>query len=142
MKIVINNRHGGFGLSVQAENLFAQLSGVQIFRYRQTKYRHRDDGEQWEKVSDCDADIFCSILSKDFGESFSEWAAEHNEAFLSVSEIKRTDPKLIQIVEQLGEAANGRHAELVIVEIPEGVEWEIKEYDGLEWVAEKHRTWG
>jgi hypothetical protein len=28
-----------------------------------------------------------------------------------------------------------------VVEIPDGVEWEIAEYDGLEWVAEKHRTW-
>jgi len=30
---------------------------------------------------------------------------------------------------------------LKIVDIPDGVEWEIEEYDGMEWVAEKHRTW-
>jgi hypothetical protein len=28
-----------------------------------------------------------------------------------------------------------------VVEIPDGIEWSIQEYDGLEWVAEKHRTW-
>jgi hypothetical protein len=45
------------------------------------------------------------------------------------------------VVLELGEAANGRCAELKVVEIPDDVEWQIEEYDGLEWVAEKHRTW-
>jgi hypothetical protein len=55
---------------------------------------------------------------------------------------KRDDPKLIECVEKLGEKANGRCAELKIVEIPEDVEYQIKEYDGSEWIAENHRTWG
>jgi hypothetical protein len=38
-------------------------------------------------------------------------------------------------------AANGAHANLKIVEVPPDVEWQIEEYDGNEWVAEKHRTW-
>ena len=28
-----------------------------------------------------------------------------------------------------------------IVEVPDGGEWELDEYDGIEHVAEKHRTW-
>ena len=36
---------------------------------------------------------------------------------------------------------NGKHATLKIVKIPDGVEWEIEEYDGREWISEKHRTW-
>jgi hypothetical protein len=27
------------------------------------------------------------------------------------------------------------------VEIPDNVEWEIMEYDGTEYIAEKHRKW-
>lgn len=53
----------------------------------------------------------------------------------------RNDPVLVAIVEELGEEANSRYSSLKIVEIPEDVEWEIGEYDGREWVAEKHRTW-
>jgi hypothetical protein len=53
----------------------------------------------------------------------------------------RDDPYLIKIVRDLGMAANGDHANLKIVEIPPDVEWEVEEYDGNEWVAEKHRTW-
>lgn len=57
------------------------------------------------------------------------------------SDIKRNDPILVEIVEQLGEAADGGHAELKVVEIPDDVQWQIGEYDGNEWVAEKHRKW-
>ena len=54
---------------------------------------------------------------------------------------KRTDPKLIDVVERLGSDADGHCAELRVVEIPDGIDWEIEEYDGKEWIAEKHRTW-
>ena len=56
-------------------------------------------------------------------------------------EIARNDPVLVQIIEQLGERANGTYSSLKIVEIPDDVEWHIHEYDGMEHVAEKHRTW-
>jgi hypothetical protein len=56
-------------------------------------------------------------------------------------EIKRNDPILVEIVEQLGEAADNRFSELKVVEIPDDVQWTIEEYDGNEWIAEKHRTW-
>jgi hypothetical protein len=56
-------------------------------------------------------------------------------------DIERNNPILVEIVEQLGEAADGEFAELKVVEIPDDVQWQIEEYDGNEWVAEKHRTW-
>jgi hypothetical protein len=55
--------------------------------------------------------------------------------------IPRDDPYLVKIVRDLGMTANGTHANLKIVEVPPDVEWQIEEYDGNEWVAEKHRTW-
>ncbi len=56
-------------------------------------------------------------------------------------EIQRNDPVLVKIVEDLGAEANGDYAKLKVVEIPDDVDWAIDEYDGKEWVAEKHRTW-
>lgn len=56
-------------------------------------------------------------------------------------DIARDDPKLVECVEKLGEEANGAYAELKVVEIPDDVNWEIGEYDGLEWVEEVHRRW-
>lgn len=55
--------------------------------------------------------------------------------------ICRSDPVLIEVVERLDNLASGGYAQLKIVEIPDNVEWEIEEYDGIEWVAEVHRTW-
>lgn len=57
------------------------------------------------------------------------------------SEIARDDPYLVKIVKEMGSSANSRHSNLKIVSIPGDVDWFIQEYDGLEWVAEKHRTW-
>jgi len=59
------------------------------------------------------------------------------------SEIERNDPVLVQIVEELGEEANGNYSSLKVVEIPDDVggNWYIEENDGLEHVAERHRTW-
>ena len=49
---------------------------------------------------------------------------------------------LVRVVEELGDAANGTCARLQVVDVPDDVEWQIDEYDGVEWVAEKHRRWG
>jgi hypothetical protein len=55
--------------------------------------------------------------------------------------IPRDDEHLIAVVELMGTEANNRFSELKIVEIPDDVNWYIEEYDGCEWVAERHRTW-
>ena len=90
-QIVINVRHGGFGLSEQAQDRYRELAGVPVAEF--------------------------------------------------VWELDRSDPHLVKTVLELGELANGRYAELKVVTIPDDVEWTVMEYDGLEWVAEAHRTW-
>lgn len=63
----------------------------------------------------------------------------HGSKYRDYSE--RTDPKLIECVETLGEEANGWAARLMVVEIPDDIEWEISDYDGIETIHEKHRSW-
>jgi len=53
----------------------------------------------------------------------------------------RQDPDLIAAILQLKDKANGENCHLHIIELPEGIDWEICEYDGNEWIAEKHRKW-
>jgi hypothetical protein len=57
------------------------------------------------------------------------------------NELIRDDPVLVRVVKELGKNANTDYSELEVIEIPDDVQWEIGEYDGLEWVAEKHRVW-
>ena len=54
---------------------------------------------------------------------------------------KRTDAKLVECVETLGEEASGMLANLKVVEIPDDIEWEIDYYDGIETIHEVHRSW-
>ena len=53
----------------------------------------------------------------------------------------RSDKDLVQVIEELGEKANGRCARIAIIEIPDDVKWHVGEYDGIEWIAENHRRW-
>lgn len=83
-------------------------------------------------------DMYCKAKGIDPGKwnktwSFYEGFSDHG--------LDRDDPLLVEIVEKLGEKANGECAELKIVNVPDGVDWQIEEYDGYEHVAEKHRTW-
>lgn len=117
-KVVINKCWGGFGLSDEAVELYGKLSGLDLIKY--------NDPDVPRMVS-CGSTYFFDEI--DDGNFFDE------------SEIERDDPNLVRVVELLGEKASAQLSKLKIVEIPEDVHFTIGEYDGQEWVAEKHRTW-
>ena len=55
----------------------------------------------------------------------------------------RSDPRLIAAVEKIGvEESSNRYSSLKVVEIPDGIEWDLDDYDGIETIHEKHRSWG
>ena len=113
--IVINKAYGGFGLSREALLLYLDLVGI--------AYTLEDQE---------DRDTQTRLGSK---------IMVNNKEFFERYDIKRNDPALVTTVRRLGKNAAGEFAKLKIVEVPAGVEWYIEEYDGQEWVAEKHRTW-
>lgn len=139
MKVVINACYGGFGLSREACERYWELKGVAVWVEPGTF-----DGQfsYWLRPPE-------DRLTLKEGAAFYEMDMDerkaYNEEYSNQTwydrDVARDDPVLIQVVEELGEKANNRFSELKIVEIPDDVEWEIAEYDGNEWVAEKHRTW-
>jgi hypothetical protein len=68
-------------------------------------------------------------------ESFDE------DRYWSVHDIDRSDPALVQVVEELGPESFGTQANLKVVDIPDDVEWKISGYDCMEQVEEVHRSW-
>ncbi len=113
--IVINNCHGGFGLSWDAQIAYLDRAGV---TYTLGDRESRDDTIRFgQEIKLSNGDIWYD------------------------REISRDDPVLVDIVREMGSKANGNFAKLKIVKIPGDIEWTIDEYDGQEWVAEKHRVW-
>lgn len=114
-KVVINRCFGGFSLSDNAVERYAQLKGINLG----SRQNSRMGGAHW----------------------YIDGVEDDEHYFSSYSIESRDDAALVQVVEEMGESANGQCAELAIVEIPDDVEWHIDEYDGSEHVAENHRTW-
>jgi len=137
MKIVINRCYGGFGLSHKAVMRYAELKGFKLYPF--VEKRDRDGKLIRGKFESYKGDeAFLIHYSK---EPLSNDGEYSEGSYFSDTGIERTDPVLIQVVEELGQKANGRCAELDVIEIPDDVEWEIDEYDGIERVDEKHKSW-
>ena len=143
MKVVINTCYGGFGLSPKAEKLYLSKIGKECFFYKQTKYSFKDGINEYTKIlfEEAEGDYFHHTYTKDMGDTFNEY----NEEFYWYERFDddRSNKELIETIEELGESeSSGQHASLEIVEIPDGIEWDIDEYDGVESIHEIHRSWG
>lgn len=148
VRVVINACHGGFGLSHDAAMAYAARKGIALYAWADdisTKhFGEPDDPSTYrgilhyttvpaEQYRELEADVRAN--DKDYKRlNESGW-------FWSYRDVPRDDPDLVSVVEEMGAKANGRHAQLRIVEVPAGVSWCIEEYDGSEWIAEEHRTW-
>jgi hypothetical protein len=131
MKVVINRCHGGFGLSEEAIDRYIELAGLKL-------YKQRDDHWSTSTYYTVPYDEFQKVHKKDKREGNYK---SSNALCWSHRDIPRNDSILVQVVKELGEKANGRFAELKIVDIPLDIQWTIEDYDGDEWVTEKCRTW-
>jgi hypothetical protein len=112
--IVINKQHGGFGLSHGAQLAWLERSQIPY------KLIDRDDRHSNQRYGP-----MIIVNGK-------HWYDK---------DIARDDPVLVNLVRELGQDACGDHARLKVVRIPADVDWQIEDYDGREWVSEKHRTW-
>ena len=129
MKVVVNNCYGRFGLSPKAKERYWGLKGKQVFFYV------REHGSNKARKASADASpLLVEALFKDYG-PLVNLAEVPREEFARSETIERHDPVLVRVVEEMGKAADGTCARLTVIEIPDGVDYVIRDYDGMEWVA-------
>lgn len=147
-KVVINKCYGGFSLSPLAVKRYAEIKGIPCYFF--------SGNDEPINIEDICYHYWVAYTVSNpkeiFGDTFDwrsltqEQLAECNkkqdEVSINNRPENREDPILIQVIKELGEKANGQYAELKIVEIPDDIEYQIEEYDGIEHIAEKHRIWG
>ena len=139
MKVVINACYGGFSISSRAIYELAKLNGKTAYFFKgglNEPYKEvplKEAESMW--ITAFSTNDLSIINNKNKIESF--W----DEYYLTSRPDDRTDAKLIEVIEKLGDNANGECSKLKVIEIPDGIEYEIDEYDGFEHIAEKHRIW-
>ena len=119
MKVAINRCFGGFGISNEAFEKLLDRKGIAF--------------DKVEKENS-------AFLGASYYEAGHAGSEKHYLSDYDFYE-NRSDADLIAVIEEMGEKSWGWAAEIVIVDIPDDVEWYVGEYDGIEHVAEKHRTW-
>lgn len=105
-KIVYNACFGGFSLSDKAICRYAELKGLTLYPEPLGYFN--------------------------MSNYYTEPPGEKVRATLYDREIDRADPLLVQVVEELGEDANGMCADLQIEDVPTGTAYRIDDYDGNE----------
>ena len=135
MKIVINKCYGGFNLSRSAVNLYATKKGITLYPESLVIGTAYWTVPKRERVAEL----------PDWSKASIEERQAYNRAYQSQTineyDLPRDDKDLVAVVETLGLEASGIGASLHVIEIPDGIEWEIKSHDGLERVEERHRVW-
>lgn len=144
MKVVINKCFGGFSLSHAAVMRYAELSGFTLYPWldKITLDVYKDKAV----IGNPELNHHYSRVPVDDLPWAGGFKALPSGAYFDPGGIDRNDPILIRVVEEMGAGhrtgASGPYANLKVVEIPDGTDYEIDEYDGNEHIAEKHATWG
>lgn len=135
MKIVVNHCYGGFSLSSEAVIRLIERKSSLIKTSPAEEWLGDIISMDWKEIKLRD-DFTTNALIRDVllkdDIIYQDIARDYE---------KRSHPDLIALVEELGPNINGRFAKLEIVEIPDGLNWIIDDYDGMETIHEAHRSW-
>ena len=149
-KIAINRCFGCFSISKKAVKRMAELYGKECYffkhDYKTNKYTPIDiEVEEWSWIAFTIPNPNEYLGNKSWKDMSPDEREENNEKYekidLDCRPSDRADPFLIQAIEELGKESWGDCSELKIVEIPDDLNWEIDEYDGVESVREISRSY-
>ncbi|VDG33364.1 hypothetical protein [Lactobacillus plantarum] [Lactiplantibacillus mudanjiangensis] len=148
MKLAINRQFGGFRLSMASQIHVAERKGIKVYPYISKLFSRADymdmtktfikytglaeetfdQLELFQKDPQVDQFVLKDMSTDWDGyiQKFKPWKWEPDK--------NRTDKDLIATILADGDAANTRVSELEIVEVPDGYDYKIDDYDGMETV--------
>lgn len=148
MKVVVNKCFGGFGLSAKALVELIKINSTCVKSIEPITYYGGDNIKNpsldWEERFNKDFERYIETEDGYKHDSFGYPILKDNVFYMLEDWYEtslRTNADLIKVVESLGKEANGMYADLKVVEIPDGVDFKIDDYDGMESIHEKHRSW-
>jgi hypothetical protein len=149
-EVVVATGGCDFKLSVKAKVRMAELENTKIFCYKYDNSLN-SEGEYVDCYNKIDfSDVIYDdninisgtyvVTSEDLGERVKSDECESAEY---KEDIKRDDKTLVLVVRELGESAGGYRVEPAIVQVPDGVKWEIDRIgeSDVEYVCEVHGEW-
>ena len=136
-KVILNKCFGGFGVSKEAYELYAKKKGLKLFCY---EYDIKNIVNTIYKYAREDNLLNC-YFTKDFGDNVQITNEDYEKYNLFLDEGHREDSTLIEVIEELGEKANGKYSQLEIVEIPDDLDYIIDYYDGIETLHQRVEKW-
>ena len=137
MKVVVNKCHGGFGLSIDAILRLYELAPKLVTAIPVSEYF----GIEASGEAQASFAVFKNYCA---GRKYlvpADAYSPDGAHVLCPIDIDRSSIFLVQVVEEMGVEANGPYAELAVLEIPDGTDYQISEHSGIEHIAETHRTW-
>ncbi len=131
VKVVYNACYGGFGLSKEACQRYWDIKGQQVWIENDTRFISLGLFTVWLVAPE---DRIPAKGGDDFYSMNIDERVAYNQAYSKqiwyYNDVDRHDPVLVQVVEELGDKANGICAKLRIDEV-DGP-YRIDEYDGNE----------
>jgi hypothetical protein len=128
-KVVYNACYGGFNLSREACKRYWELQGQQVWI---------EDGDFMDTFTVWLVPPEERVVQKEWRSMTQEERIDFNQRYSKQTwydrNVSRHDPILVQVVEELGDKANGMCAKLAIDEV--SGPYRIDEYDGYESVIE------
>jgi hypothetical protein len=123
-KIVYNACYGGFSLSHEATMRYAEIKGITLYTKEENYFTH---------YYLCPPEEFERLVDEDNANPTHTGRYDRSNAmYFSLRDVDRADPALVQVVEELGDKANGPNAKLRIEDVPAGTLYRIDEFDVYE----------
>ena len=131
VRVVYNSCYGGFSLSQEACKRYWELRGKEVWIEQDKQFKSPDMFIVWLVPPEERVQGDWKTMTQNERIAYNR---KHDEQTWNDRDVDRHDPILVQVVEELGDKANGSYAKLAIGEVsgPYGID----EYDGFESVIE------